>query len=245
MEEDIETEKQQVENSTTPPIQQAQGKQTLPVSDVPKAKPKLKLPILIGGIVACLIVAGATSAYFLNNNQKTKQESQAVASVSPTPNPIQNGIYSNSQYGFSFELPDNWIAKHYTVDDKDVATIGVDSIVDIAPQGYSGTAISIWSFNNPENLSLKEWDEQRNLKPGVDFFLYNASDKQIKTSVGIDMYQRIKGMCEPVYCDLYTFSHGDKIYRISSYKSPAEEGEKVIGQQQALDQILSTFKFTN
>lgn len=51
MEEKIKTEKQPIENSVP--------EKTPPVLDVPKAKPKLKLPILIGGIILFLEIGRA------------------------------------------------------------------------------------------------------------------------------------------------------------------------------------------
>ncbi|HVT00872.1 MAG TPA: hypothetical protein VHE53_01395 [Patescibacteria group bacterium] len=86
--------------------------QSIPPSFSPRG-PKLKLSILIAGIVLSLVLAGAAFASFLLiEKQKPTPTDQNIkpkptASPSPTPNQTSNWkTFTNSLYGFSFKYPE-------------------------------------------------------------------------------------------------------------------------------------------
>ncbi len=106
-----------------------------PPSNPVSNKPKLKLPILIAGIVIFLIVIGSASAAFFLPKSNTNQQKQAEttispqptatiginpsnsptsSSTSPTPDPTANWkTYTGSS--FTFRYPPGWAQSYITV----------------------------------------------------------------------------------------------------------------------------------
>lgn len=114
--------------------------------------------------------------------------------------------------------------------------------LEITPNSYSGNGSSViflTYYDNPNNLSLKAFDDANTGASGNSPGLYSPSNKQMALSDGTVVYFSENVACEPTACDSYIIPYKNKIYTVRSGKP-----QVIPNQKQILDQILSTFKFT-
>ena len=208
-------------------------------------------PILIFLVITvAVIAAGAWFFGFFgaSYNQLKIEDAPGPIATTPSSSPDETAnwkTYTNKEIGISFQYPNNWNAKPYLTDDND-GDLDMDSVVDLSPQDYQGVIVNLSYFENPNYLSLEEWDKKRKEKAGIDFNLYEPTDLLLQTKISISSASyREKGVCGSSPCEIYTLQHGDKIYRLSSYKDISNSKDKYPGQKKIFDQILSTFKFIN
>lgn len=80
--------------------------------------------------------------------------------------PSEYMVYTNTEYGFSFEYPEKW----YLVDNPEFGTIFLSSKEEEPPMGgvSLGARIEIFIIENTENLSLEEWISWMQSEGGIE-----------------------------------------------------------------------------
>ena len=245
----------------TQPVQPiSQPEQSVNVS---KKSPLLKIVL---GIVILILVAGG--AYLLgtkNNNQSVQVPSQyptSIPTVVPTTDPTANWkTYSNLDYNIKY--PSDLIVKPITE-----ASFGAESKVNIyttfttlkkttppaflsglqiASQDYGcspnckGYKLYIWVFNNPQNISVNQWIQQYDYYPNS---ISEPSDKAPQMSKTIDGQTAMVGIPDVQFPSEGIFlSKNNKMFYI--FATSNLSSKDTIIQDVSINQILSTFKFTN
>ena len=154
--------------------------------------------------------------------------------------PIKNSnddwkIFNNPQYNFTFEYPESW----------DITSI-YNVRIELSPKNVkdkNAPRIMIQIVNNPENKSLSQLHKA---SLGLENYHgeYNVNNSTILVSGNIAAYSKNTD-CQPLICDIYYFTHSAKIYSIQNIFLSDSDTYNINMQRQILNQILSSFKFTN
>jgi len=226
------------------------------------------LILIIGLILLAIILSGV--AFFLGQKSvpaigKTKVSSMPtvaaalpILTIIPTISPASAvtdtatwKTYSN-QY-LSFNYPANWkIADPYQNTPDQSTYIGV--LPSSKTVGSSVTPIVITRIDNPNNLTLQQWQDERSTESAMAISYY-TSTTQTTTINGHTAYVNEKGDCEPLLCyqvfiagknNLFKFENVD----LSSTAFPNTPESQtytktdIQANQQILNQLLTTVKFT-
>jgi hypothetical protein len=98
--------------------------------------------------------------------------------------------------------------------------------------------LAIDYIDNPENLSIKEYQEKINKEyKGPRPIYYTNNSSPIKVA-GIDGFYEKDGDCHPYLCNAYTVPYRGKIWIIRFMNTT---NENYLNEK---EKILSTFKFT-
>lgn len=222
-----------------PPEQSSEISQNQTPEPPPEPKPFFKFtkPIIIGLIAVILLAIAATVSYFVLSSNQRKTISPPEPIATPTPDPAANWkTYENTEYGFSFKYPENFIVKES--DDSGVFE------VDLWKEKEDSPLLFVVLFGK-SGLEYKDFQEiistsKRQLNPG-----YTYSNIIRKPIDGKEFYSYQAG----VYINEGGYVVGPSawlsagglvgiyFFEISSFE--------LTKNQSLFDQILSTFKFTN
>lgn len=208
--------------------------------------------IIILGILVILGIAGG--AFYLgrstisNPSPTPAVTSQITPPLNPSTNPAPTGsgetdnwkTYTNTQAGISFKYPNNWIVEPYDIPGFSYFHGIIQLKIKGQQYGPEPATMSISYWDNPENLTLDKFEQKLN-EGGGKYYSLDLPNAQKITIAGISSYywKSVASACEPVRCGRYMIPYKNKIFDISLYLATAEQ------QQDIIDQILSTFKFTN
>ena len=198
-------------------------------------------------------------AYLFFQNQKLQKQvlnppvSPTVQTPSPTPKTVSlitippdetAGWKTYTYKDIIFRYPTNWI-------------LVTEKMIVIHPPylkyNEKFPAITFYSINNLDNLSVKEYDDKMSSE-GIDPGLYSSFIGGGKVIAKEKMLNDIKGYylqdqnCEPLGCDKFSFVYNKKIYVITNVydhqiiPSQTDNSEKE-NLRKTFNQILSTFKF--
>lgn len=207
-----------------------------------------------------LVISISIAAFFAYQTQKLVRELQEIKDVEeivnttePTAEPIATesseldptADWKTYTYQkISFKYPSNW-------------TLVTDKMIAVQPPyinaGDEFPAISFYAIDNPNNLTVKEYDDMVSSE-GMDPALYSyfagsgeviATEKIINDMKG---YYLKDQNCEPLGCDKFSFVYGKKIYVITNiFDSPSipdvTPNSQKAEMRKVYDQILPTFKF--
>lgn len=222
-----------------------------------KQKGSALIFLLVGILVAVGIAGGA---FYLGRSTTpqpspipavTSQTLQPTPSLTPIPTSESTSstetanwkTYEDRESGISFKYPADLVIQPYQFE----GNKAFHPIIQLNPvnQKLDGPAPSRYAFaywDNSDNLSLEQFERKYTGNSGIGPGLY--SDKSITTTIaGVTTYYQKDAVCEPVYCDRYTIPYKNKIFSfVIFYNSNSEEKA---AKRTILNQILSTFKFTN
>lgn len=207
-------------------------------------------PILI---LILLVLIGVGAYYF---GTKNKSVSTPVASFQPSSSPLAKPTadptagwktYTNGKVSFKYPESLNLTSSKGTI------FLTAQNI-----QTGKYPAVMFYSMDNPKNLTIQQYDEQMS-REGPDPGLYSAyvgSNEVIATQKnlgGVTAYFMKDGNCEPLTCDILSFSYNGKIYIMENIFEATVDNNygtvdivnKSAEMRPIFDQILSTFKFTN
>lgn len=223
-----------------------------PVTPAPQSGQTAKDPhgITIAAMAMFVLLSLGAVMFLYNQNQQLKSmlASYQQAQVSPTPAATADPTANWKAQKFAditFKYPSDW------------ALGGMGERIIMVHPKYSKSAqefpgISLSWIDNPENLSVKEYDERLS-KEGPSPNLYSSliGDNKIvagtRTINGIVGYYLKDTNCEPLGCDKFSFVYNKKIYVIVDVFE-AGQGEEQFNKEllrTTFDQILSTFKFSS
>jgi len=96
-------------------------------------------------------------------------------------------------------------------------------------------------YNNPENLSLKEFENKISSedRSGQHVKVYTPEDEKISIPSGESGFLNKNGVYEPFPCDFYIFPKNNKIFIWLRYQNIPGE----YSREDFYNQVLSTFKF--
>jgi len=154
----------------------------------------------------------------------------------PTPDPTANWK-TDSTAGISFKYPPNWVYKKFDIPGR----AELHGLVQLTPENYqsdiSVMPLFIMYWDNPEGLTIEQYDKKINQGAAMLYPLYN-SKAQLLTLGNLTAQYEPEGDCSPFPCHKYVVSAQNKIWEISSqYTNNPNEFKP------AVDQILSTFRF--
>ena len=216
-----------------------------PQPSVPQPSPPTsssKLPLILVGLA--LLFVSATGGFLLGKqlySPASQPTPTSIAEPTPIPDPTANWktyIYQN----LVFKYPPDWV-----LDTEKMA---------IRPpylkNGEEYPAITLYTIDNPDNLSVKEYDDKASnamMRPG----LYSSSIGDREVTAEIKVVNGIKGYylkdqnCEPLGCDRFSFVSNKKIYVITNiydHQDVSSQNSEKESLRKIFNQILSTFKFT-
>lgn len=197
-----------------PPTQNAQT----PMSESPQKSLPVMLLIVIGIVV---LFVGLLGGYFLS---KTLTSSQPMQNIVPTPTLIPSvtpiptvgnatmNTYTNSKFGITFQYPLDWkTVRVYPGNASDNSP----AFVGLAPAnitlGDTVAPIYVEEHDNPNNLSLKEFEDDYNSKVNLASTFYYA-DATPLTVGGFPAYRKEATGCEPLLCTKVTVMAPNKIF---------------------------------
>ena len=231
---------QQATNSSTSPLVNPENQ------TVVNQKPPHKLPVLKFILLGVLFIFGVAliiGAYFIGMNNSNKEH----AFISPSPTTSNNLVSKMKTYtnkNFSFKYPSEWqITSPYPGGPTD-ETIGLEKSGDERLEG-AAPPIKGTYYDNPNNLSLKEWEEQTQ-KTDQGLMGYYIPDAKITKTGDNIYYSSDKGTCDPLYCDQVIIINNKKIFifqHLGLLKSDLSQDRNIY--KETFEEIISTFKFTN
>lgn len=205
--------------------------------------PKNQQRLLLYGLVVLLILLIAEGAGYLLrvNNQQSSYPTTITNKVSPKRTPTLNRtntsnwkIYTNTQYGFSFQYPSSW--KEDKNQEKSTLALSPNIVADFATTRDSmGQGLDMQIFSNPNSVSAQDFisrHQSENNYPNMlgSHFKKNPSTLGIpgdwlidRTALGAVGGEQALIPLNNVVVDLYCIGCNDQI----------------------TDKILSTFKFTH
>ncbi|OGE18747.1 hypothetical protein A3J19_03145 [Candidatus Daviesbacteria bacterium RIFCSPLOWO2_02_FULL_41_8] len=196
-------------------------------------KQKGLAPILIVVLMAALAVGG-----YLIYSQLPKpiapprsitQPTLSPSSIPESSNSAETAnwkTYTNTKYGFYFNYPQDFSIKKVA-----------ERIFFI--ENKEKKSFVLWIYENPNNLSLKDYEGKHTSKEtGFGPFVYYPDTELVKFQNFEAYYTKEEINCLSK-CGSYIWTTKDMIYKLTG------TAENVPNQKQTLDQILSTFKFTN
>lgn len=157
--------------------------------------------------------------------------------------------YTNTKLEIIFKYPHEWKTEESFLESITAGKKQYSELpqrIEIEPNTHTdeGSVIFITYKDNPNNLSLKELEQieidKNKYTLGGGFGFYSPDDIEVTTPLGIKAYYSEKVACSPTGCESYIIPHKDKVFLLRSSMRHVVPNQKNI-----LDQILSTFKFTN
>lgn len=172
--------------------------------------------------------------------ENAKTEYYQSVSVTPSLSPSNSAgqistanwkTYTNKKYGFSFEYPSDWT----------ILTTPLLSIT--SPNKPTPYNINVFIYDNPNQLSLKELEQQSLNDPnnlsGRGLGVYSNSAQEIKNTNGVIGYYATDIPCEPIECELYILPNKDKVFVLRNISTTPQNVKDIFKQ------VFSTFKFTD
>ena len=199
-------------------------------------KQKGLAPILIIILIAVMAVGG-----YLLYQKQIKPVAVPQFSPSPVVSPVISPIasssadtanwktYTNSKYGFTLKYPQNLSVKE------------TSNIIIFNAVGNKDneTVFALIVYENPNNLSLKDYETKNTGESGMGPSVYYSSSQLVTLENGTKVYYQKEEISCFSKCGSYIWINKDKIYKfLGSVNSGIKD------QKQIMDQILSTFKFT-
>ncbi|MFH0937442.1 MAG: hypothetical protein V1808_04075 [Candidatus Daviesbacteria bacterium] len=143
-------------------------------------------------------------------------------------------IYINTKYSYQLQYPSTWLVRAMDNDKQleQTSEANFRAVADETPD-ISGFSLSV--ISNPKNLSLTDWVKQNpdngGLLPNV-----NGINSTVVSINGLnwEKFDEDSIGTVPTGYVKYALAHGGNLYHIVLYSADAK----------ILDQILSTFKFT-
>ncbi|MGC9343816.1 MAG: PsbP-related protein [Bacteroidales bacterium] len=147
--------------------------------------------------------------------------------------------YTDLVHKISFKYPASWIYEEFEIQGKPEH----HGLIKLKPKEYEPDIPVIPLFvaywDNPENLTVEEFDQKINEDVEMRYPLYNDEAEMVKID-DVSAYYESKGDCSPFTCYKYVVSAENRIWEISSqYSKDPDEFKPVV------DQIISTFEFTD
>ena len=244
-------------NSDTELPRQQHTAQKKLISSFKTLKP---LEVLI--IILLIVLVAGTGGYLLGirANQNAPQDAQRV-SFHPSPTiTIQSSTftsslrstpstetahwktYKNEQLEISFRYPNAWEAKSRPLSyEKGKISHEVVDLVFKNPKEYRTHLASLYYYLNPNNLSLKSFEQERKQIEKSDLVppIYLPSDEPRLLSNGLTAYYRKNVFCEPAKCEIYIIPFKNRVFVFYNFQY-----NQVPDQNHIFGQILSTFKFS-
>lgn len=235
----------QTENPVVPPVETTSVPENL-VTPPNSSKKVSPLVIGMGLLLTILLLIVGLLAYQNSKLQgemdslrtaNAETESKKMEPAEPTPTETPDPTADWETYtgnGITFKYPPEWNASDYEI----TTTYDLEGIVRLQPLTpdvdiFAYMDLSIWE--NPNNLSLKEYDEQIIQSEFSPNRLNQPDAKEVKLDV-FTAYKTEDFNCEPHNCDMYVIPLEGQILEIHSYTDYVTD--------KVFDQILSTFEFT-
>ncbi len=179
------------------------------------------------------------AVWFAYQNRQLKQEQALFNQPSPTPTTVLNATSANLPISWqasvlgrlSFQYPSDWQIK--------VTNPGKQLI--IKPISGSDIDISIYTIDNPQDLSLSEFGSDWEMKPN----LYSPT-AEARIVSGITGYYQENQHCEPSLCDKLAVSYQQKIYVVTiAYQGidSADINQRVQTYRPIFQQVILSLKF--
>lgn len=237
-----------MENQTQPSIQPLPTDQPASQSvQSPPFEAKKGFPkwILIVLIVIFVLAVGA-GAYFLgqqsvkNSPGKTQFMTQKS---SPIPDATANWkTYTNSDFGFNLKYPTDWkVTTAFNPTQSPNLKLNLGLTPESSQQNSTVTPIYVSQYDNPDNLSISDWQTQYNKGKQLANNFYSPTDQET-TVAGAKAYINPKGNCQPYACYQIIIMVKNNVFIFHNVNLPNEDYSN---NQKIFDQILSTLKFTN
>jgi hypothetical protein len=182
--------------------------------------------ILLIGVAMLAVILGG---YIWNQHLKVNTLPQVNSEPSPTNNTVTNSWQTYTDNKISFQYPLNW----------KVVKANDDSGLELYNPDL---ALGIWKHDNPTNLSLKAYSDKKHQEiiaggygaPSPPLF----SDKGLRVQLpnGASAQYEKEFFCEPTICHRYVIKQPLLFYEIIVFQAMKQED---------LNQILSSFKFTD
>ncbi len=225
----------------TGPMQPPPPTDSTTPAQLPPRSPK-KVVMIILAIV--IVIALGVAAYFLLFSKPasvttTTNPPLVKTAPTPTPDPTANWLtYTNPELGISLKYPETWTTKPYPIASKTLH--GVVAVNDPALSSNTPlpATVSLVYINNPNQLSLQEFEE----KNIVSFPNVYSSTSASLTVAGAPAYFTQDTVCPPVLCDQYSIAYKDKIYILTGYFNTKDD-PNLPSERSVLEQIFSTVSF--
>ena len=197
----------------------------------------------IGFSIISIGIAIGVVGYILGTKKNQTVVQQTITTfptiIQPSPTSIDETanlkMYIDNYWRISFKYPQTWDVKTYGYDQK--SSMSIELSIKLSP------IMSFVLTANPKNLSLQELDQENASKDKERGAGVNTPRLSINnyTSViignGINAFYEKEYFCEPSVCERYIITPKNKVVEIIIF--PRKD------YQQSIDQILSTFQFTN
>ena len=212
-------------------------------------KPKSKLPLIVIGIVLFLLLAGSAAGFYIVNQQGFKETpkpttTQIVTKPSPTPNPTADWKTYISDKKYSIKYPPNYsfLPKGSKITVEDILVQPADDAIVYIEQnqpkphggGPYGLIMTIRGTTKPsDGLTLRQRLERN----------FQKRETIVEETKFVDLV--INGI--PAIKEMV----GSKTYyayienELKSYSIEIAANSDTNNYELTVDQILSTFKFTN
>jgi hypothetical protein len=216
------------------PIPQSPVQPIIPPQPAPPQPRRSFLPILL--LIIIIAAASAFGGFYVAKQMVTTSiKPTPTQPLLPSPTPDETADWKTySASFFSFKYPNDWMVSnsegqsgiktfHYLIDVK----------IPSYQYGPEPATMSISYWDNPQKLDIPTYQKQIRGAP-----IYNSNYQTYHQGELVGYYTN-DGPCEPVLCEAYTIQGIDKILVIKLFQKSATQ------YHQTLNQILSTFKFTD
>lgn len=184
-------------------------------------------------VVSAVIVGGGILVY---QYKFAPEESEFTLTPPPKDETADWKTYRNEEYGYEIKYPKDWEARDYTQENcfpqnPCVSSIGIHSPI---PTDWIGVAI----FDNPDMLSVKDWlSKFRKLEELEKLEEFSLKEVEIGGTKGLRLTYLPSRPGAVTLQDAIYISKRGFVYMILLPGLPSPE------IQEAIDQILSTFRF--
>ncbi|MBP7119400.1 hypothetical protein KBA63_04930 [Candidatus Woesebacteria bacterium] len=195
--------------------------------------------IIVIIVLSILLIGGV---YFLGTKNRASIEERETPIVSFQPQQTPETGTTTKSYvlqDIKFSYPSDWNSKvespQYVV---------IRPIFTRSNESFPG--ISIYAKENPDNFSVKEFDDKLS-KEGPDPEIYSilkgdqvviAKERKINNITGY-YFENIH--CEPLPCDKFTFSYNKKIYMLTNIFAHQEQTEDDDTQKREEEEMKKVF----
>jgi len=207
-----------------------------------------KSPVLKFILLGILFIFGLSlmvGAYLMGINKSKTPEPIATASPTPT---LSEDISSNWQTmlgnNFTFKYPNDWQKTNTSPGGLTNGTIGLEQIESDKQEGTAPPIMGTY-FDNPNNLSLIDWEEQTQ-KTDRGLRGYYIADAKVTKSGENTYFSSSKGNCEPFYCDQVVIVSDKKIFifqHLGLLKTDLSQDRNIY--KDTFNEIVSSFKFAD
>lgn len=158
---------------------------------------------------------------------------------------VTMNTYTNSQFGFSFNYPTDW--KITTAFDPSTPYLKLNlGLIQSNRERSSSTVTPIYvmQYDNPNNLSVSDWQTAYNKNLPSQHEFYSSSD--IPTTIAdLKAYVNPKAGCEPLLCYQTIVMAKNNVFIFYNVNLDSMvAGENFATNQKIYDGIISSLKFT-